>query len=206
MLRFLLTRVSLLVPTFFGMTLLAFLLIRLVPGDPIETMAGERGIDQARHELLLKEYGLDRPVIVQYGIYIGRVLQGNLGKSMITQEPVLSEFLTLFPATMELASFAILFALLLGIPAGMLRRGSAQLDFRPRRDGRVADRLLDADLLVGPAADPAVFGAARAHAGVRPDRRQVLHRAGDRFPADRFAARQAIWARSVPRHCISCCR
>jgi dipeptide transport system permease protein len=120
MLRFLLTRVSLLVPTFFGMTLLAFFLIRLVPGDPIETMAGERGIDKARHELLLKEYGLDRPVIVQYGIYIGRVLSGNLGKSMITQEPVLKEFFTLFPATIELASFAILFALLLGIPAGML--------------------------------------------------------------------------------------
>ena len=78
-----------------------------MPGDPIETMAGERGIDQARHEMLLKEYGLDRPVIVQYGIYIGRVLQGNLGKSMITQEPVLREFLTLFPATVELASFAI---------------------------------------------------------------------------------------------------
>src|SRR4030095_2849520 len=120
MLRFLLTRVSLLVPTFFGMTLLAFILIRLVPGDPIETMAGERGIDKARHELLLKEYGLDRPVIVQYGIYIGRVLQGDLGKSMITREPVLREFLALFPATLELATCAILFALVLGIPAGML--------------------------------------------------------------------------------------
>ena len=53
MFRFLLTRVSLLVPTFFGMTLLAFFLIRLVPGDPIETMAGERGIDPARHAELL---------------------------------------------------------------------------------------------------------------------------------------------------------
>ena len=53
MLRFLLTRVSLLVPTFFGMTLLAFVLIRLVPGDPIETMAGERGIDQARKAMLM---------------------------------------------------------------------------------------------------------------------------------------------------------
>ena len=120
MLRFLLTRVSLVVPTFFGMTLLAFVLIRLVPGDPIETMAGERGIDQVRHEKLLKEYGLDRPVIVQYGIYIGRVLQGNLGKSMITQESVLKEFFALFPATIELATFAIIFALGIGIPAGMI--------------------------------------------------------------------------------------
>ena len=120
MFRFLLTRASLLVPTFIGMTLLAFFLIRLVPGDPIETLAGERGIDPVRHAALLKEYGLDKPLFTQYGIYIGRVLHGDLGKSVITQEPVMSEFLALFPATVELALCAILFALLLGIPAGIL--------------------------------------------------------------------------------------
>lgn len=120
MLRFLLTRLSLIIPTFIGMTLVAFFLIRMVPGDPIETLAGERGIDAARHALLLKEYGLDQPVIVQYGIYIGRVLQGDLGKSIVTQTPVIKEFLALFPATIELAVCAILFALILGIPAGIL--------------------------------------------------------------------------------------
>jgi dipeptide transport system permease protein len=120
MLRFLLTRLSLVIPTFIGMTLLAFFLIRLVPGDPIETMAGERGIDAVRHERLLKEYGLDRPVLVQYGIYIERVLRGDLGRSMITQAPVLSEFTALFPATIELAAGAIAFALVVGIPAGMI--------------------------------------------------------------------------------------
>src|SRR3954470_14784221 len=120
MFRFILTRLSLVIPTFFGMTLLAFFLIRLVPGDPIETLAGERGIDAARHEKLLHEYGLDRPVLVQYGIYIGKVLKGDLGKSIITQEPVIREFAQLFPATIELAVCAILFALLLGIPAGII--------------------------------------------------------------------------------------
>ncbi|MDM0115497.1 ABC transporter permease subunit [Variovorax sp. J22R133] len=120
MLRFLLTRVSLLVPTFIGMTLLAFFLIRLVPGDPIETLAGERGIDAARHAELLKAYGLDQPLITQYCIYVLRVLQGDLGKSMITQEPVMTEFLSLFPATVELALCAMVFALLLGIPAGII--------------------------------------------------------------------------------------
>ncbi|MEZ0172365.1 ABC transporter permease subunit [Microvirga sp. TS319] len=127
MLRFILTRVSLIIPTFLGITLLAFFLIRLVPGDPIETLAGERGIDPARHEQLLKEYGLDKPVFVQYGIYLSHVLQGDLGKSMITQEPVLSEFKALFPATVELALCAILFALIIGLPAGIiaaLRRNS----------------------------------------------------------------------------------
>src|SRR6478736_2094581 len=99
MLRFLLTRLSLIIPTFIGMTLLAFFLVRLVPGDPIETMAGERGIDEARHAIL-----------VQYGIYIGRVLHADLGKSMITQAPVMSEFSAVFPATIELATCAIIFA------------------------------------------------------------------------------------------------
>ena len=120
MLRFILTRLGLLVPTFIGMTLLAFFLIRLVPGDPIETLAGERGIDAERHAALLKEYGLDRPLLVQYGIYIGRVLQGDLGKSLITQVPVLDEFAALFPATIELALCAILIALAIGIPAGIV--------------------------------------------------------------------------------------
>lgn len=120
MLRFVLTRLSLIIPTFFGMTLLAFFLIRLVPGDPIETLAGERGIDEVRHAVLLKEYGLDKPLLTQYGIYINKVLHGDLGKSIITQAPVLSEFKTLFPATIELALCAILFALLVGLPAGIL--------------------------------------------------------------------------------------
>ena len=107
-------------PIIFGITIVSFVLIRMVPGDPIETLAGERGIDPVRHAQLLKEYGLDKPVLVQYGIYIGRVLKGDLGKSLITQETVMHEFLALFPATMELALCAIIFALLIGIPAGIL--------------------------------------------------------------------------------------
>ncbi|NLZ40522.1 MAG: ABC transporter permease subunit, partial [Comamonadaceae bacterium] len=120
MLRFILTRLGLVVPTFIGMTLLAFMMIRLVPGDPIETLAGERGIDPARHAELVRAYGLDQPLLVQYGRYIGRVLHGDLGKSMITQAPVLEEFRALFPATVELTLCAVVFALVLGIPAGML--------------------------------------------------------------------------------------
>ena len=118
--RFVITRLGLVIPTFFGMTLLAFFLIRLVPGDPIETLAGERGIDPVRHAQLLHAYGLDEPLWTQYGIYITKVLHGDLGKSIITQAPVMQEFLALFPATVELALCAMLFALLLGIPAGVL--------------------------------------------------------------------------------------
>ena len=94
MLRFLLRRVALVVPTFIGVTLLAFALIHLIPGDPVENLSGERGMDPARRERLLHEFGLDRPLPVQYRSYVGHVLRGDLGSSLTTHEPVLSEFLT----------------------------------------------------------------------------------------------------------------
>ncbi len=127
MLKFLLTRVSLVIPTFIGVTLLSFALIRLVPGDPIELLAGERGLDPARHAALRAELGLDKPLLEQYWIYIQKVLQGDLGVSIVTKTPVLDEFLTLFPATIELSLFAITLALLVGLPIGILaavKRGS----------------------------------------------------------------------------------
>src|SRR5712691_1964245 len=120
MYRFALMRIMLVIPTFIGLTMLAFFLIRIIPGDPIETMAGERGIDPVRHEQLRAEYGFDKPVLVQYGLYIGRLLHGDLGRSIVTHEPVIAEFAVLFPATIELAICAMLFALIIGLPAGIL--------------------------------------------------------------------------------------
>jgi len=127
MIRFLVTRIGLVIPTFIGVTLLTFGLIRLVPGDPIELLVGERGIDPVRHALLREQMGLDRPLLEQYGIYIWDVLQGDLGRSIVTRRPVLEEFFNLFPATLELSLCAMIIALTLGLSAGMLaavRRGS----------------------------------------------------------------------------------
>ncbi len=120
MFAFILRRVALIVPTFFGVTLLAFALIRLIPGDPVENLSGERGMDPERRLRLLHQFGLDKPLYVQYFEYIGNVLRGDLGTSLTTHEPVLTEFLTLFPATFELALFALVFAVCLGLPAGIL--------------------------------------------------------------------------------------
>ena len=120
MVRFALTRIGMAIPTFVGITLLAFFLIRLVPGDPIEAMAGERGIDPVRHEQLRHDLGFDRPLLVQYGGYVARVLHGDLGRSVVTHEAVLSEFAELFPATVELGLCAMLFALVFGLPAGIV--------------------------------------------------------------------------------------
>jgi dipeptide transport system permease protein len=120
MLRFLLTRLSLIVPTFLGVTLLTFAMIRLVPGDPILLMAGERGMDDARYQQLMAEMGFDKPILVQYGHYLNDMARGEFGKSIITREPVLTEFLTLFPATVELSLTAIALAILIGLPAGIV--------------------------------------------------------------------------------------
>jgi dipeptide transport system permease protein len=117
---FILRRVALIVPTFLGVTLLAFALIRLIPGDPVENLSGERGMDPERRLRLLHQFGLDQPLYTQYFDYIGNVLRGDLGTSLTTHEPVLTEFLTLFPATFELAFFALVFAVCVGLPAGIL--------------------------------------------------------------------------------------
>ena len=127
MLRFILTRASLLIPTFLGVTLLTFLLIRMVPGDPIEVRVGERGISPERLAQFRHELGLDQPLWKQFLDYIGSVLSGDLGTSLVTHNPVLQEFLTLFPATVELGLMAMLFASLVGLPAGIVaavKRGS----------------------------------------------------------------------------------
>ncbi|MEX1108994.1 MAG: ABC transporter permease subunit [Dongiaceae bacterium] len=126
MLRYIATKLGLLIPTFFGVTLLTFSMVRLIPGDPVELMAGERGIAPERHAQLLAELGLDKPLLLQYVYYIADVLTGDLGKSFVTKKPILVEFFTLFPATIELSICAILFALILGVPAGIIaavRRG-----------------------------------------------------------------------------------
>ncbi len=120
MIQFFLRRFVHIFPAFIGITLLTFSLIHLIPGDPVELRAGERGIDPARHAAIKAEMGLDKPLYVQYFRYIGNVLKGDLGKSFVTKKPVFEEFLTLFPATLELSLCAMIFAICVGLPAGVI--------------------------------------------------------------------------------------
>jgi dipeptide transport system permease protein len=120
MIRFVARRILIVVPTLFAISLLLFVAIRMVPGDPIEVRTGERGIAPERHAMLLHQYGMDQPLWRQFLRYMGQLVQGDFGVSIVTSEPVLKEFLTLFPATVELALCAILFAILLGVPAGVI--------------------------------------------------------------------------------------
>src|SRR6185437_4719262 len=114
MFRFFLKRIWHSVPTLFGVTLIAFLLIRLIPGDPVLLMLGERGgspevVQEMRHNL-----GLDRPLVTQYIQFIARAVRGDLGDSIISQRPVWAEFADRFPATLELSFVAMVWAILVG--------------------------------------------------------------------------------------------
>ncbi|GAB3369433.1 ABC transporter permease [Azotobacter armeniacus] len=120
MLSFLARRLGLLIPTFLGVTLLTFALIRLIPGDPVEVMMGERRLDPQMHAEAMQRLGLDRPLPEQYLAYLGQLARGDLGQSLRTRESVWSEFASLFPATVELACAALLFAGVLGLLAGTL--------------------------------------------------------------------------------------
>jgi dipeptide transport system permease protein len=120
LIAFLLKRLALLLPTFIGITLAAFFLIRLVPGDPIEVMVGERQLDAQAHARLVTQLGLDQPLLVQYGRYLLQTVSGDLGMSIVSREPVSVEFAALFPATIELALAALVLALVVGVTLGAL--------------------------------------------------------------------------------------
>ena len=127
MLSFILKKIGVILPTFLGVTLIAFTFIRLLPGDPVLLLAGERGMSEERHALLMAEFGFDRPILVQYGSYLNELAHGDFGTSIITKKPVFEEFMTLFPATMELSIVAMFLAVFVGLPAGMIaavKRGS----------------------------------------------------------------------------------
>jgi dipeptide transport system permease protein len=127
MFRFLLGRLAVLIPTFIGVSIIAFSFIRLLPGDPVALLSGERVMDPARHAEISRQLGLDRPLVIQYLDYLWGILHGDFGTSISTKKPVIDQFFELFPATLELSLCAIVFAVILGIPAGVLaaiKRGS----------------------------------------------------------------------------------
>ncbi|SFH75573.1 ABC transporter permease subunit [Albimonas pacifica] len=140
MLKFLLSRLLTFLPTFFGVTLISFAFIRALPGDPIIVMAGERGITEERHAELVRQFGFDRPIWEQYLDYLWGVMQGDLGQSFVTKKPVWDEFFALFPATLELSVCAMAFAVLLGLPAGVIAAVNR---------GKFFDRALMSTALVG---------------------------------------------------------
>jgi peptide/nickel transport system permease protein len=125
--QYVLRRILTTIPTLFLISVATFLVVHLIPGSPALVLAGEAATPQVVANLT-KVYGLNRPLVVQYGAWLWQVLQGNLGYSYQDHLPVLSLLLQKIPVTLELSVLAVLISLLIAIPTGILsalRRGSA---------------------------------------------------------------------------------
>ena len=118
-LKYIGARLAFLVPQVIGIILVGFLLIKAVPGDPATLMLGPMASTDSVARLRA-ELGLDKPVTVQFLIYLQKLMRGDLGTSWQTTQPVLSDLRTRFPATLELVTYGLLVALCIGIPLGVL--------------------------------------------------------------------------------------
>jgi len=109
------------IPVLFVLTVVVFLFMQMLPGDVIDTLIGdEEAEDPETRALLMKEYGLDQPIYVQYGVWIGKVFQGDFGKSLITRRPVSLELFESIPATVYLAIVGISLSILIAVPLGSI--------------------------------------------------------------------------------------
>lgn len=119
--RFLIRRLIQAVPTFFGITILSFALMRLAPGDPISLMTfGSQDLSAADRDALRHAYGLDQPLPIQYLSWLGHFLSGDLGQSFLYKRPVSDMIAQTLPNTLLLAVLAIATAVVVGVPLGLL--------------------------------------------------------------------------------------
>ncbi len=125
--------------TFLGLLLVTFLIARVVPIDPVLAVVGDRATEEV-YQAAREEMGLDRPLPVQFAIYVGDVLQGDLGMSTLTARPVIEDIARVFPATLELATLGTLIGVLGGVPLGV---------WAAARQGSWADQLIRVIGLVG---------------------------------------------------------
>ncbi|WP_121020433.1 ABC transporter permease [Helicobacter vulpis] len=119
MFSFILKRVLWTIPTLFGVTVIVFAMVHLVPGDPALVILGEHASKESV-EALREQMGLNKPLLEQYFLYINHIFHGDFGKSLMSGEPVISEFLQRFPATIELSLSALVISIVLGLFAGIL--------------------------------------------------------------------------------------
>jgi peptide/nickel transport system permease protein len=107
------------IPVLLGVSIVVFFMVRAIPGDPAQLLLGQQAT-QEQVQQVRQNMGLDKPVIVQYGIFLADALRGDLGDSIVTGRPVTTELLARFPATLELTMFAMLVAVVVGVPVGVI--------------------------------------------------------------------------------------
>lgn len=120
MIRYIIRRVLFLVPVLIGVAFFVFTLLYLTPGDPARMVLGDMATEEAIQEFRVKE-GLDQPFFIQFGNYLYKaVTEGDIGRSYITKRPVMQEIMAAFPATLKLSALAMVIAILIGLPCGIL--------------------------------------------------------------------------------------
>ena len=120
MIKYVLRRVMFLIPVLFGVTFIVFTLMYITPGDPAKLILGEQASAETI-QALRQEMGLDQPYLVQYATYVKKaILHQDIGRSYVTNRPVMQEIMSVFPATFQLAIGAMLVAILIGIPVGII--------------------------------------------------------------------------------------
>jgi len=107
------------IPVLLGVSIVVFFMVRAIPGDPAQIMLGQQAT-QEQVQQVRENMGLDKPILVQYGLFLKNAVRGDLGDSIVTGRPVTTELLVRFPATFELVAFAMLIAVLVGIPVGVI--------------------------------------------------------------------------------------
>ena len=118
--RYVAQRLLLLIPVMLVISAIVFSLMHLIPGDPAQVLLGFENTDPAQLEAVRRDLGLDRPVYVQYGRWLGKVLRGDLGTSVRTGRPIRILVAEAFPFTLELATYALFLAIVIAIPIGTL--------------------------------------------------------------------------------------
>ena len=119
MLRYIIRRVLFLIPVLLGVAFCVFTLLYLTTGDPARMVLGDMATDEAIKEFRDKE-GLNDPYLVQFGNYVWKAINGDIGRSYSSRRPVMKELLTAFPYTLKLSAFAMIIAILIGIPCGII--------------------------------------------------------------------------------------
>lgn len=119
MLAYILRRIMILIPTLLGVSVIVFLMLHITPGDPAELLLGERATPEALHQMR-EHLGLNRPLLEQYGMFMQRLMRGDLGETIWTRQKVWIEVKQRFPATMELSVVALLISCSLGITLGIV--------------------------------------------------------------------------------------
>ena len=111
MLAYIIRRIFILIPTLLGVSIIIFLMLRMMPGDPAELLLGERATEEALHEIR-EHLGLNEPIYVQYGMFLNRLMHGDLGETIWTRQKVWIEVKQRFPATIELATLALIVSII----------------------------------------------------------------------------------------------